>query len=222
MRIAAKVGVICSTLILGGCATRAPVAYTNSQGQVISVSRDPHAAADRALETNLRTELGRYGDLSAGNPNLQVNANSGTVTISGPVRSERDRQMITTLARNTPGVSNVNDEMQVLYPPTGPVTAPPPYATTPTPVLTAPSPAWVPRIEAATVADQTVATRISEELRVAPGIAPDSLQNVTIRVSNGAAYVQGWVVNQQQREAIDAAVQRVRGVTAVYDQLQFR
>ncbi len=223
MKIEVVAGLLASVLLMAGCAYhRPPVVYTTPGGQVISAAPDPRTAADRALETSLRAELNRYGDLAAVNHDMLISANNGTVTLTGPVRSERDRQMIDSLVRNTPGVSSVNDQLQVTYPPTGIVTSPPyspPPAGYPAPVVTAPTP--LPRIEAARVSDEPLAHRIGDELR-AESVPSYWLQNVTIRVSNGAAYLQGSVPTQQEREAIDAAIQRVRGVTAVYDQLELR
>ncbi len=223
MRVAGKLAIASTTLLLAGCVShRPPVVYTTPSGQIISAGADARTAADHALETSLRAELDRYGDLRAANPNVQLYARNGSVTLSGPVRSERDRQMIDTLVRNTPGITGVNDQLTVLYPPTGANTAPvysssaPVY---PPPAVTPGVP--VPRVEAAKPADQPLAHRIYDEFR-AEVIPPDALQNVNIRVDNGAVFVRGYVSTQQQREAIDTAVQRVAGITAVYDQLQLR
>ncbi len=223
MKIIASLAIISSSVFLAGCVShRPPVVYTTPGGQVISAGSDARSAADHALETSLRAELNRYGDLGSANPTIQLYANNGVVTLSGPVRSERDRQMIDTLVRNTPGVSGINDQLRVLYPPTGAVTAPytpggaPVY---PAPTVTPSVPG--PRIEAAKLADQAVANRISDELR-RESVPADALQNVAIRVDNGAAYIQGYVSNQQQRQAIDDAVQHASGVTVVYDQIQVR
>jgi osmotically-inducible protein OsmY len=226
MRIARNLAIVFSVFLLGACAYhRAPVVYTTPGGQVISAGPDARTAADRALETSVRAELNRYGDLASANLNLQAYANRGTVTLSGLVRNDRDRQMIDTLVRDTPGVTGVNDQLQVLYPPTGVVT-PPPYSqtyTTPAPIYPPAATTVLPaasRIEAERVADQPLAQRIAEQLRF-EGVPSGWLDNVSIRVRDGAAYVQGYVASQREREAIDAAVQHTRGVTVVYDQLQF-
>ncbi len=223
MRMGGRLAVIASTLILASCAyNRPPVVYTTPTGQVVGVGRNPRTAADQALETTLRTEANRYGDLANANPDLRFYADNGTVTITGPIRNERDRQMIDTLVRDTPGVTSVNDQMRVMYPPTGvttPQVYPPATPAAPTPVVTPPPPG--PRIEADTVADQRLASRIANQLN-SNGVPADWLQNVTIRVNNAAAYVQGYVPTQAEREAIDRAVQDVGGVTTVYDQLQLR
>lgn len=217
MRVSGKLAIISSSLLLAACAYhRPPVVYTTPTGQVVAAGPDARTAADRALETSVRAELDRYGDLARANPGLQFYAHNGTITLTGPVRTERERQMIETMARQTPGVVSVNDQLQVVYPPTG--------ASTPAPVYTPPvvtTPPVVPQIDAAKVADQPLARRIGDQLQ-SEGVPADWLRDVRIQVSNGAAYVQGYVATQQQREAIDTAIQHVSGVTAVYDQLQLR
>ncbi len=120
MKIFQSLGIVCSLALAGGCATEPrPVAYVTPSGQVISTGPDGRTAADRALETSLRAELNGYGNLAATDPNIRFYARDGAVTVSGPVRSERDRQMIDAMVRNTPGVFSVNDQLQVAYPPTG-------------------------------------------------------------------------------------------------------
>ncbi len=226
MRIGARIAIISSTFLLSACAYhRPPVVYTTPGGQVIAAGANPQSAADHALETSLHAELNRYGDLARANPNVQFYARDGTVTLSGPVRSESDRQVLDAMVRNTPGVRSVNDQLHVLYPPTGVVT-PPSYSpgapVYPPPVVTTPAPpVSVPRIEATTPADQALAQRIADQLRT-DSVPADWLQNMTIRVDNGAAYLQGSIPTQTERQTIDSALQRVRGITAIYDQLQLR
>ncbi len=223
MRIGGKLVVVSSMFLLAACAYNRPaVVYTTPSGQVVGVGPNARTAADQTLETSLRAGVNRYGDLANANPDLRFYADNGAVTITGPVRNDRERQMIDTLARNTPGVVSVNDQMQVMYPPTGSATPRvyvPPAPVSPSPVITPPPPG--PRFEAVTLADQTLANRIENQL-YRNAVPVDWLRNVTIRVSNGAAYVQGFVGTQAEREAIDRAVQDVSGVTTVYDQLQFR
>jgi len=221
MRIG-RLAIVSSTLFLASCAyQRPPVVYTTPTGHVVGVGRDARTAADQALETGLRAEMNRYGDLANANPELHFYADNGTVTITGPVRNEADRQMIDTLVRNTPGVSSVNDQMRLTYSPTGSATPrvyAPPAVSVPPVVTTLPPGPW---LETETLTDQRLARRIQDQFRMS-AIPANWLQNVTIRVSNGAAYVQGFVATQAQREAIDRAVQDVSGVTTVYDQLQLR
>ncbi len=74
---------------------------------------------DRELENALRSQLNRYGDLATTTPNVQIYAQSGTVTLSGNVPSQRERDMIDSLVRDQTGVVAVNDQLQIAYPPTG-------------------------------------------------------------------------------------------------------
>jgi osmotically-inducible protein OsmY len=185
------------------------------------------------MENHLRSELDRYGDLAATEPNLQIYANNGTVTLSGPVQTEKDRQMVDTVVRNAPGVVAVNDQLQVMYPPTGapagaytqpaPVyTTPPSGALLPPPVIPAPGVViTTPRVQASTASDEAVCRRICDQMRVY-NVPPEAYQNVTITVRGGNAYVQGTVVTQQERQDIISACQHSSGIVAVYDQLQVR
>jgi osmotically-inducible protein OsmY len=219
MKITCLFGVVSSMLMVAGCAT----------------SNGSRAAADRALEASMRSELDRYGDLAATEPSLSICARDGTVTLSGPVRTEKDREMIDTLARNTGGVMAVNDQLQVLYPPTGVASpygaapvymSPPPEGYPPAPVI-ATGPAAVPgeypspRIRATTAADEPLAHRMIDQLSY-DTVPAEWCQNVTISITGGRVYLQGTVGNEEQHHAIVSSAQHCRGVTAVYDHLQLR
>src|SRR5436190_8420537 len=113
MRIAKKLGFISSVLVAAGCTEyqQRQASYTPEAargGQVISsgpyVSTPVVKEADRALENSLRDQLSRYGDLASSAPNVQITARNGTVTLAGTVHSERERQMIEAMVKNTGGV----------------------------------------------------------------------------------------------------------------------
>jgi len=206
-------------LIVAGCAT----------------SNGSRAEADRALEANIRSQLDHYGDLAATEPSINIFARDGAVTLSGPVRTEKDREMIDSLIRNTGGVVAVNDKLQVMYPPTGAVTpyeparvytSPPPEGYPPAPViLTGPAatPGQYPnpRVRAASAADEPVAHRMVDQLSY-DTVPAEWCQNVTITVSGGKVYLQGVVDNEEEHHAIVSSAQHCRNVKAVYDQLQVR
>ena len=134
MRMLSFLSLSSCLVLVAGCETsERPAAYTSTPvygGQI--VSSGPNGAtmvvpgmprsqieADRDLENDLRGQLNRYGDLATTTPNVQIYAQSGTVTLSGTCPSQRERDMIESLVRNQPGVVAVNDQMQVGYPPTG-------------------------------------------------------------------------------------------------------
>lgn len=227
MRIVVTAGLTSLLVLLAGCETHRPYTYTTPTGQVIS-SGVPRNASDVALESNVRAELNRYGDLGSASQNVQVNAENGTVTLTGTVPNDRDRQMMDTLVRNTAGVVALNDQLQVAYPPTGAAGAPPQVYTgpAPAPVVTppqAPAPANYPdyRVLASTPGDEPVAASIVDHLR-REGVHPDWLQTANITVRDGNAYLEGTVPNLPDHQAVVSAVQRSGGVKAVYDQLQNR
>jgi len=74
---------------------------------------------------------------------------------------------------------------------------------------------------ATTTPDQACGQRILDQLS-SQSVPPDWLQNVTITVNEGNAYLQGTVDNQQQRDAIISAVRHTAGVRTVYDELVLR
>src|SRR6478752_7700550 len=119
MRISIKLAILSSLVLAAGCSDE-------FQGRQATASYGPDArvgastygsygsgtygatqdlnASDRALENSLRDQLNRYGELGTATPNVQIMARSGAVTLSGSVTSERDRQMIEAMVRNTAGV----------------------------------------------------------------------------------------------------------------------
>jgi len=213
MKSALTLGIACSVLLVAGCATT-----------------DRRAAADRDLEASLRVEVNNYGDLAAAAPNVRFHSHYGAVTLAGPVPSERDRQMLVTMVRNTPGVVAVNDELHVAYPPTG-VSSPAPVYAGSAPDFTAPvvrvSPSTIapgtvvvasPRVMASTREDEVVARRVTNQLN-SESVPPVWLQNVTITVTGGNAYLQGTVNTQQQEDVIVDAARHAKGVKVVYDEI---
>lgn len=214
-----------SLLAVTGCESSHPYTYTTHGGEVISApSRNP---ADVALETNLRADLNRFGPLSAVSPNVQIYSQNGTVTLTGTVPSERDRQMIDAMVRNSNGVVAVNDQMQVAYPPTGMEGTPPQvYASPSAPVVSTP-PVVVPgqtfdyHVMASNSRDREVADRLIDQFR-RDSISPVWLQPASVTVTDGNVYLQGTVEGASEHQAIVSAVQRTSGVRAVYDQLQVR
>src|SRR5262245_7103825 len=230
MRITPILGIVSSVLLAIGCS---------------STHRDPRTAADRALEENLRTELKRYGELASVAPNIQIYAKDGTVTLTGPVRTEKERDMIEALVRNTTGVVGVNDALRVMYPPTGAYPPARVYSrpTTPTPVYVVPPVVVSPpapvvslapsgttvlssaypglKVQASTPTDEPIARRVADQFNI-DAVSAAWLQNVTITVVNGEAYLQGLVDSLQAHQAIVSAAQRTVGVKTIYDQLQVR
>jgi osmotically-inducible protein OsmY len=236
MRIASKLAIVSLLVLASGCNDMQRQATYSSEpahaGEIISSG--PYSStttqvvnpADRALENSLRDDLSRYGDLASVAPNVQITARNGTVTLSGTAPSERDRQMIEAMVRNAAGVTSVNDQLQVSYSPTGAYNQPSRVYSAPAPqVVTAPlaAPGEVLnlRVQGVTDGDRILGQRIVDELR-ADTVLPTLVPTVNVSVAEGRVSLRGLVQNEQQRRAIISAVQRVPGVTAVYDEMRFR
>lgn len=185
------------------------------------------ADQDRVLETSLRSRLSQYGALGPAAANVTISAQQGTVTLSGPVASEQDRQLIDSLARNTPGVAKVIDQMQPGLAPTSTPGQPPRvYVVPPIEVRTPAGGAVVTsapgiKIQPSSSQDRYLADRVGDALRsgAIPLVASDE---ITATVNNSVVYLDGTVSGDAEREAIRSILQRTSGITAVYDRLQVR
>lgn len=185
--------------------------------------------ADRDLENDLRGQLNRYGDLATTTPNVQIYAQSGTVTLSGTVPSQREREMIESLVRNQQGVVAVNDQLQVGgYAPTGWVNGsarvyntPRDYVIPSTPAIIYSSGTLTFAVQAATPTDHALASRIVDRLRIDSHLAPLA-STISVIVDNARVYLRGTVDSEEQHLSIVSSVQHTYGVNAVYDQLTVR
>jgi osmotically-inducible protein OsmY len=242
MKIVTLLGIGSCLLLAAGCSTERPAAYTTAPaygGEIISSG--PNGAtmvvpgmpktqieADRDLESDLRSQMGRYGDLATTTPNVQIYAQSGTVTLTGTVPSQREREMIESLVRNQPGVVGVNDQLQVAYAPTGVINGTPRvYTTPPDYVVNSTAPALVYSgnlsitLQATTVGDRNVGQRVIDRLRADNRLAPLA-STISVSVSDGRVWLRGTVDTEEQHLSIVSMVQHTYGVNAVYDQLTVR
>jgi osmotically-inducible protein OsmY len=242
MRIVSFLSVVSSLAFVAGCTTDHQTAYTTTpavyDGDVIS--SDPYHTTmvvpgmpktqievDRDLENALRSQLNRYGDLATTTPNVQIYAQSGTVTLSGTVPSQRERDMIDSLVRDQTGVVAVNDQLQIAYPPTGVVNSPVRVYTTAPQYVVNSAPAIVysgnfnMTVQAVSVGDRNLGERVVQRLRSDPVLAQLS-SNLSISVSDGRVYLRGTVDTEEQHLSTVSVVQHTYGVTTVYDQLTVR
>ncbi len=218
MKILRMIAAVATLATAAGCAY--PRHYTSTGPYYSQVD------LDRALETSLRARLDQYGQLGAAASNVSISAQNGAVTLSGPVPTEQDRQMIDALARNTSGVTSVIDQMQPGVAPTSTFGQPPRVYVVPpvevrTPAVTQAVPAPGLRIQPATDADKYMADTIADAFR-SGAIPLSAADNITATVRGPVVYLQGLVTTEGERQAIRSAIEHVAGVSAVYDQLQVR
>jgi osmotically-inducible protein OsmY len=221
-----------SLLLAAGCAYEQRYGYNSSWHGSEAMVR-PNAA-DRSLEESVRYQIGRYGELAAVAPDVQITCRDGTVTLSGSIPNERDKQMMDACVRNTSGVLSVDNQLAVIYPPTSTYNqstvytpAPPPttvYAAPPPPVVRT-GPIEIDtlnvHVQASTEADRDCAQRVIETVRADPAFANQS-PTVTVTINGGRAFIYGTADNRPQRRAIVNAVKRVPGVVEVRDDIRLR
>src|SRR5690242_13939740 len=113
MKIVSSLGLIIPLLFAAGCSyEQRHAGYTGgSYGEVVSVPNE--TAADRALADAVRQQFNRYGELAPLQPNIQVHARDGRVTLTGTVPSQQQRKMIDAMVENTSGVVALNDQLAV-------------------------------------------------------------------------------------------------------------
>jgi osmotically-inducible protein OsmY len=134
MKTVKKLTVISSLLLAAGCAHhdkagRYSESYYSPNYPSSSISTAANSStesstaqtfgqSDQTLVTQVQQRLATDASLAAIAPNVQVSAQNGTVTLSGTVSSEREKQQIETVAKGTSGVLNVNNQVQVSLQPT--------------------------------------------------------------------------------------------------------
>ncbi len=181
--------------------------------------------ADRGIEGTLRSEVNEK--------HVDIDVHHGVVKLEGHVRTTADRDRIEALARSTPGVVAVKDELKVTFPTPGtygaypsipvyqgalPEVAPGGVAVVAPPVEVVPDYPAV-KVQPTTDTDLPQAGRIVEQLRAA-GLPQAGLQDVTITVRSGDVSLQGRVGSQRDHDALLAAIERAEGVRAIYDKLR--
>jgi osmotically-inducible protein OsmY len=77
------------------------------------------SSSDSTLISQVRTAINNDTTLVTIAPSIQVMAKNGTVTLSGNVSNEQQKQSIENLVKGTSGVVTVNNQLQVAPSPTG-------------------------------------------------------------------------------------------------------
>ena len=69
--------------------------------------------ADRTITQNIRQALTADDSLSTNAKNVKIITNDGTVTLRGPVKSEKEKTDIETKAKQVAGVKRVDNQIEV-------------------------------------------------------------------------------------------------------------
>jgi osmotically-inducible protein OsmY len=190
----------------------------NTMG-VVSVDNRLHTTAstplpfnqtDRVLANRVRQAIKEQPQVAAYAPNLGINADSGVVTLTGTVASERDRDLIEHVAENTPGVQGLIDRIDAPLTPTG----------RPESRVYADSGEFFNlNVRGLSESDRVLAQRILQDVRTDAALST-SLPVVNMNVSDGKVTLRGNVQSEEQRRAVVSAVRRAAGAENVYDDLK--
>jgi len=147
--------------------------------------------SDRELMTSVRNQFDRYGDLSGIAPNIGVSSQNGTVTLTGSVPGEKERQMVEAMVKNTPGVVSVNNQIRIS----------------------------APGVSSLSDTDRALVETVRTTLNSQPSIA-GLTRNVQVDARNGTVTLTGNVPTPEDRQLIENLVRNSSGVTGVIDELQ--
>ena len=69
--------------------------------------------ADRTITQNIRQAITADDSLSINAKNVKIITNDGTVTLRGPVKSEKEKADIEAKAKQVAGVKNVDNQLEI-------------------------------------------------------------------------------------------------------------
>jgi osmotically-inducible protein OsmY len=69
--------------------------------------------ADRTISQNIRQALTADDSLSTNGKNVKIITNNGTVTLRGPVKSDKEKSTIAAKAQQIAGVKNVDNQLEI-------------------------------------------------------------------------------------------------------------
>jgi hyperosmotically inducible protein len=82
-------------------------------GQTKTPGDQSESEADRTITQNIRKALTEDDSLSTNAKNVKIITNDGTVTLRGPVKSEKEKANIEAKAKQVAGVKNVDNQLEV-------------------------------------------------------------------------------------------------------------
>jgi hyperosmotically inducible periplasmic protein len=74
----------------------------------------PENEADRTITQNIRQAITGDESLSTNAKNVKIITNDGTVTLRGPVKSEKEKTEIEAKAKQVAGVKRVDNQLEVV------------------------------------------------------------------------------------------------------------
>ena len=82
-------------------------------GETKTPGDQSESEADRTITQNIRKALTADDSLSVNAQNVKIITNDGTVTLRGPVKSEKEKADIEAKAKQVAGVKSVDNQLEV-------------------------------------------------------------------------------------------------------------
>jgi hypothetical protein len=85
----------------------------DADGATLTPEDQPNAERDLELARRIREAITSTEWMSTNARNVKIIAQQGVVTLRGPVESEQEKTAIQSIAQQTPGVSRVDNQLEV-------------------------------------------------------------------------------------------------------------
>jgi hyperosmotically inducible protein len=124
-----SLSLLISAILIAGCsrdrdarqATNTPAVAPDNTGRNVrdrgGETKTPgdqsESEADRTISQNIRKALTADDSLSTNAKNVKIITNDGTVTLRGPVKSEKEKADIEAKAKQVAGVKQVDNQLEV-------------------------------------------------------------------------------------------------------------
>lgn len=201
---------------------REEMARQNVNGQVVNRIQVSPPGDESAISSSIRSRM-QSDPLLAYTYPIGVETNHGIVSLNGTVPSFDQRMRAEQIARQTPGVTSVINNIQVAsagtVSPNPPVVVVPPGTTVVPGTTVPPSTSVMPPPPAMAASDMSITTAVKERL-AADRFA--NLMRVNVDTSGGIVYLNGVVPTMDHKIRAEQIARQVGGVTQVVNNLQIQ
>jgi hypothetical protein len=114
LRVRSYLSLFLSSLALAGCCTPAAPSAPPPPSSAASTATLPdtsQTASDRVITERLRTVFGEDFEIASVESEVRIATAQSVVTLTGTVRTERQRRVMAAHARATEGVTTVDDQI---------------------------------------------------------------------------------------------------------------
>jgi hyperosmotically inducible periplasmic protein len=109
----ATLAAVCLFVPVFGTAQAAPDNTKQNQDHATTADSQSNASADRATTAKVRKAIMADKNLSTYAHNVKIITNNGQVTLKGPVKSEEEKQQISSDASSVVSAENVTNQLTV-------------------------------------------------------------------------------------------------------------